>query len=159
MLRRCTVDQASQGYSSSSSSNRAATLFQRRRASRPTGGAPAAPAAPHVHPLPEGRLPAAAVLQRLASVPLGPPSPLARVHVSVARLYAEIVLLPDLQPQEDPADALKVSPDGPPDLQWMPRNNGLLEGAINRSDSRAQHATTPCMFALVKNIINLQHPR
>lgn len=104
---RCSVDQASQGYSSSSSSNRAATLFQRRRSARPTGDAPAAPAA-RVLPVPEGRVPTAAALKHLERVPPGTPPPLARVHLSVSRLYAEIVLLPDLQPQEDPTDALKA---------------------------------------------------
>eukprot|EP00892_Ulva_mutabilis_P005631 jgi/Ulvmu1/343/UM001_0347.1 len=110
-FERCEVDQAGQGYSSSSSSNRQATLFQRRRATRPSGDAPGAPAAqpPRVLPVPEGRVPTAAVLRHLERVPPRAPSPLARVHLSVSRLYAEVVLLPDLQPQEDPGDALKAA--------------------------------------------------
>lgn len=51
----------------------------------------------------------ASILKHLDAVSGGgEAAPLAHVHFAVSRLYAEVVLLPELQPEEDPDDALQV---------------------------------------------------
>ncbi|KXZ51661.1 hypothetical protein GPECTOR_11g114 [Gonium pectorale] len=105
---RCDADVRSQGYSSQPSSASAS-------ATRP-GGATAArtwartssykarmarrqAAAPAAWPTEE------AALAALADVPKE--SPVSLVHLEVAKLYGEVVLLPELRPSEDPEDALR----------------------------------------------------
>ena len=109
---RCTVDEQCQGYTSSSSS-RSSTVFR-------ADSSPAAPAAaprPTLRPCASFReaplalsdaVPQSTVLAQMVACAGTKATAYAHVHLAVARLYAEVVLLPDLQPQERPEEALQV---------------------------------------------------